>query len=1193
MTSPNPIRTLRRTLAVAAGLICMFPALSQAQQAPAPSPAMLAKYDKNHNGVLDPDEIVAMQADQAKAAAKGDQPIAMSPFEVVTDTKGYYAANTMSGTRFNSKLEDLASSMTIVTKEQMSDFAMLDINDIFAYTGNTEGTRTYTDTVVDRNGSVTDNVSSNPTNANRIRGIAPANIALNNIQTMARVPLDPIAVDAIEISRGPNANVFGLGNPSGTVNQVLAEANLTRNRDEVIVRGDSYGGYRTSADLNRVLIPNMLAIRGSAVFQHDGFQLKPSGVNEVRYNGMVKFQPFKKTTLTAAVEYYRMNGNRPNALTPRDNITYWIQNGKPTWDPTTQTIHINGQAVGTFTSTTYNGPDYFSATLLGASHSQMFIDQNGLSYFSAPQGYLNTAALLPGTTVAGPTSGGQAARYLQTTGIAGATGTAVKPSAQPLFTTSPAISNKALYDWSSINIQAPNRDWDRTITSYAQLDQNIINSDMQTLAVQGAFMREDALRYQNNQIGVANDLGQSQQVEIDPNEKLLDGTPNPYFLRPFIGTDKPRVVYAPAKWDTYRLQAAYKLDLTQQPNLLKWLGLQELTGYNEYKYRINRQYSYRDSIVSPKPWITPGTYVGSQTQIANTPTLVPITQSFYRYYIGDNVGNNVDYAPSNYNPNGTYNYVWGNAAAGTTPANFHLEPTTIGLAGTPDSTGGANNSKQILKTNGVVLQSHYLNDALVVTLGRREDKLYSRSGNLNAQDLLGDGISFNYPLINSWDTNEAENFGITKNEQYAARPFRDLPFLRNMDEGQTGAAHVMANLLRSFSIYYNISDSYIPQGPAQDLYMKILPNTTGTDRSIGYGLNLLGGKVVIRVTHYDTGEQNIRNGDANTVNGRVLRIDLPYQSSSTTKFQLFEVAGGLTASYGPNSNQFGWIRTVNPTFSDQQVFDEFVKESGLSATTINAFDGNTINPPIAATNDAAFRGTEWDFQINPNQFWTISANFTEHTAYIRNVSSTLQTWINQRMPIWTTIVDQAAAVNWTAAQLAAEPQHLWWTHNYGGSQTAQQNFQSFVATPYSVIQQLEGQADPQTARYDAKISTNFRLAAISENHILKNFNVGGAVRWQSRAAIGFYGVQDANGIYQTLNVQNPIWGTDHYYFDALAAYRFKLWNDRVATTIQLNVTNIFQNSGHLQAVGAYPDGTPNNFRILDPRQFVLTAAFDL
>jgi outer membrane receptor for ferric coprogen and ferric-rhodotorulic acid len=71
----------------------------------------------------------------ATTAAKGlddSEPILMSPFEVdASGQKGYYSPNTMAGTRLNSKLEDLASSIAVVTKEQMADFALLDINDIF------------------------------------------------------------------------------------------------------------------------------------------------------------------------------------------------------------------------------------------------------------------------------------------------------------------------------------------------------------------------------------------------------------------------------------------------------------------------------------------------------------------------------------------------------------------------------------------------------------------------------------------------------------------------------------------------------------------------------------------------------------------------------------------------------------------------------------------------------------------------------------------------------------------------------------------------------------------------------------------------------------------------------------------------------------------------------------------------------
>lgn len=61
----------------------------------APTPAQLAKYDKNKNGVLDPDELAAMQADESKAARSADtkgaadaatddknEVVQLTPFEV-------------------------------------------------------------------------------------------------------------------------------------------------------------------------------------------------------------------------------------------------------------------------------------------------------------------------------------------------------------------------------------------------------------------------------------------------------------------------------------------------------------------------------------------------------------------------------------------------------------------------------------------------------------------------------------------------------------------------------------------------------------------------------------------------------------------------------------------------------------------------------------------------------------------------------------------------------------------------------------------------------------------------------------------------------------------------------------------------------------------------------------------------------
>jgi len=1147
--------------------------------------------------------------DTSAPAPKSDEVVVLSPFEVKAESHGYYSPNTMSGTRINSSIQDLASSITVVTKGQMQDFAMLDVNDVFLYAANTEGTGTYTagtgTGVADRNGSVADNVQIDPINSNRVRGIAPANISLGDIQTMGRVPIDPIDIDSIEISRGPNANVFGLGNPSGTINLVPAAANTSRNFSQATERTDSYGGYRSTIDLNRVLWQNKLAIRASGVFQHDGYIRKPSGTNTVKYNGMVKFRPFKKTMINATFNYYRMNGNRPNDIPVRDNVSYWIASGKPTWDPTTQTIHVNGTSIGPITSTTFptsfagQNTDYFSASLLGGSHSQMFIDQNGLSYWSAPQAFNNTSALLAGTTVKGPTSGGQADRFLQTTGAAGATGTAAKPSSQPLFVTTPTISDKSIYDWSSINLSAPNRLMDRTLTTNVQVEQEFLNTNRQLLVGQVAFMREDSQRYWRNLLGIANTEGQSGQLEIDANEKLLDGTPNPYFLRPFIATDKPATLWIPQKWDTYRAQLAYKLDLTGEKNLLKWLGVQQLSAYDEYKYQISRQYRFREAMLDAKSWLTPGTYRSYQSVPAGTPTVQPITNGLFRYYVGDNQGNNIDYAPPEFNNNGVYNFTWGRAAAGSLPALWNTEPTQMGLAAA-DKSGGTFNTKWILKTVGAVLQSHLLNDALVVTLGTREDKLYSKFGNQTAAGsvlLAPDGMNIDYGYMNSWQAGDyGFTSGKTTNVQYVVRPFQNLSsFLHRIDEaGRTGS--YLAEVLHGLSLNYNHSNSFLPQSPGQDLYGKLLPNTTGVDKSYGMGLVLFDGKVVLRVTHYQTIQKDIRNGDANTTAQRVIRTDLLLTGATPARFVLQNIAGGTTASFGPNNNQYGWIKTLNPTWSDQQVFDEFSREVGLSETTINAL----INPqpPIAATNDLAARGTEVELNINPTKYWTVSANFTDTQAYIKNVSSTLQTWIDQRMAVWTTLVDPTLTPALVANDVDSvtgargNPNHLWWIHNYGGTQTAQQNFIAFVQTPYSVIKQLEGQANPQTRRYNVRMASSYRLAGITDHHILKNFTVGGAVRWESPSAIGFYGVPDANGIYLTENVKTPVYDKAHVYVDLMVGYQTKLFGGRVPTSIQLNVRNVTE-GGRLQPIGAYPDGSINTYRIVDPREFILSATFDL
>jgi hypothetical protein len=183
------------------------------------------------------------------------------------------------------------------------------------------------------------------------------------------------------------------------------------------------------------------------------------------------------------------------------------------------------------------------------------------------------------------------------------------------------------------------------------------------------------------------------------------------------------------------------------------------------------------------------------------------------------------------------------------------------------------------------------------------------------------------------------------------------------------------------------------------------------------------------------------------------------------------------------------------------------------------------------------------------------------------------------MPFWTKIVDPRTNT-------------LWWNTNYGGSQTAAQNYAAFVETPYLKLQQQQGKARPEIRRYATRVSSNLQLAALTDHNLLKRFSVGGALRWEDKAAIGYYGVQQLPAVITALDSNRPIWDKARFYLDAFVNYRARIFSDRIPFTVRLNVRNL-QENGRLQAIGADPDGTPNTYRIVDPRQFILQATFDL
>src|SRR5690606_416807 len=194
---------------------------------------------------------------------QNDDTVVLSPFEVdASQDKGYRATSTLAGSRINTSLRDVASSISVVTTEFMRDTAAVDINDALAYMGHTESTINYTDAPAQGIGGYDDRAATNPQTANRVRGLTSATLTRDYfISIGGALGFDSYNIDRITINRGPNSILFGLGQPSGIVDYSPKKANLGEHLNEVSLRYGSNDDMRATFDFNRVLVDDTFAVR--------------------------------------------------------------------------------------------------------------------------------------------------------------------------------------------------------------------------------------------------------------------------------------------------------------------------------------------------------------------------------------------------------------------------------------------------------------------------------------------------------------------------------------------------------------------------------------------------------------------------------------------------------------------------------------------------------------------------------------------------------------------------------------------------------------------------------------------------------------------------------------------------------------------------------------------------------------------
>lgn len=1116
-------------------------------------------------------------------AKAGDEVLTLSPFVVTTDRDaGYLANNTMSGTRLNSRLEDLGASISVITKEQLLDFVSIDLNDVFAMEVSTEGTHTYSPNGPDARGGDVDNVSLNPTTSNRIRGLGAANMSIAGTAMTSTIPVDTYNVDAVEISRGANSSIFGVGEVSGTVNLVPSAAILNRNARSVSVSGSNFGTLRSTMDVNHVLVDNRLGLRILGVAENRGFERQPAFDKTRRLTLSMTARPFRNTTLRISQEWFEQVYSRPNSMMPRDLMTIWEGAGRPAWDPLTNTwsytdrlgvVQTGTQIVSPTGLTNFPTGVWLQGLSTGRVRPTMFIDGGKAQWFG-PTVWNSTNAAFPVRELANffvPTNVdpfyGRPNGYIPSTNpnVAGTLGY------QSILST----VDKSFYDYENINLAALN--WatkDAKITRI-QLEQFIITTKEQVLAAQLTYNREVVDDYTKAFVGNGGD-GVNLSIVPDVNKNLPDGRPNPYFGAPHISALSPQIYSRPVDSEIKKLNVAYEIDLSRRSSWLRFLGKQKIVGYVEEADRIFAPQSVRwsDQISATFPSNLMSANSSAPAGV-NVPWMnIPASGNFSRdnraiwnarYYMGLPALRGVIYAPSAPDLSGAVNYRrWGNdasvagtsgvtaAAANTwldTPVSFEETYFTLGMQQTN------------LKTKGLVWQPMLFTDRIVGTIGVREDTMKVRNGPSTwAASPAGARNADGLITSDDWLTNFSSSPWLVQDKRTGS--------IKN--SGRTTNLGLVLKPFAWLHLRYSESDSFKPSEYVLDFDALPLPNPNGKTRDIGIRLSMLDNRLVANLTRFETSSKDARPGAG--VAARALAIDFDTPANSVN----LDLQDWLATEYGK----------LYPTETPAQLEARANQLMGITSEYADTMRNN----PLAITQDVQSEGYELELYYNPSRFWTVKATASQTETMISAYGPGFQAHLDNRLPLWTTVVSPFDKTTkfWDAAQ----PQSNTFT-------TARDWYTNLVENPMKLTLAQRGLPQPQVRKYRVGITSSYRLAGLTENRFLKAMTAGGSLRWEDKGALGFYGApgvkdpanSDPGKVFvREFDVTRPIYDSAHTYLDLFWKYDFRMM-EKVRCSLQLNVRNVTE-SGRLQPVGVNPDATVFSYRIIDPREFTLTARFD-
>jgi hypothetical protein len=1178
--------------------------------------------------------------------------IELSPFEVTTEGNvGYMAANTLASTGLRTDLRDVGSAVSVVTEEFLRDVGATDNESLLQYTVGTEigGVQgNFTGASVgaraDESGTFT-----NPNQNTRVRGLSSATNTRNYFQS--RIPWDGYNVTRVDMQRGANSILFGLGEPAGIINNTLADARFF-NSGEIEFRLGSFGSNRASIDVNREVIDNELAIRLAVVRDREQFRQNPAYDNDDRIYAALQWQPdFLKTSwgmfnLKANFETGNIKTNRPRTLTPLDYITPWFAPfetasgdfnyglGKETYDPyrvqdNNNSLPGNGQFIRTWNGGELAGlenEDYRPAlgnfaqsfesplVIFDRHYSPSFEIRRAGATDTSGTGAIGVDGLPDPDGVAGI----RYHRILGVTGYANYASRAELPNYTFGLYRDFHLSDPTIFDFHNLLMDGPNK--------YEWADFNAWNVTAAQTFIDNQFGIELALDRQDYDSGRWTILNDSRQgIYIDINHNRPDGTPNPNVGRPFVSDS---LLYGNnASWterEVFRAKAYADLDfrrlIDSESLIARIIGRHIITGVysddtdfvenrNWLLYEVGDAYAAfsgeSDGAIfeANSRLLNPVVYLGpslmdrssaSGAKIPNIKTKLNITSS--GIYTFDASWNAPTVNPADYwlNPYPGYPTLGDDSTQAENPANYvgwRSVPATITkidpLQDGGMFSGGANKYERELVSEALVLQSYLLNDALVATWGWRNDEVSTR----RAVAPRDEGVTRRAFL-------DEEFYNLDVDPQVVEKESISWSIAAHVDE--------LLDLVKldilpfKLSFYYSDGENFQPLPGRADLMANAIPNPSGFSQDRSVLISTRDNRFSLKVTKYDSSSSFAPGAN----------LDGSWYLGALQRW------GGNWA----NIFQYDIIRGND--LSGQASPEEIAAGTNFTRYNYGTAPGETADDAAAreAAAIAGWRAHQERIKRELPGFYDI---------WLAGVDPTVREQIPSGgyggvSPAGFSLTQDVVSEGWEF-EFIANPTPNWRISinasktearrsNVGGE--ALRRYVDIVEddlnnTPAGDLRIWWGGSANETTlfQWNLNVGSQWALIALQEgtptseirewrwnvvtNYSfsegrLKGFNVGGSYRWEDQIPIGFPSMDDGTGRV-TYDLENPFYGPTEDFVDLWIGYQTKFTKD-IDWRIQLNVQNVFA-SDNLIPLSSQPDGSPAALRIPPNRVIRITSTF--